>query len=135
MIPRQLTKDKKTVIIPINEWFFRHDGGTSPITTPGEGYLNFGWTGVVIAGIVSGLLLRLVEWAFSLMLWNGAILPIYIASLAVFARVHTQPFTMWFTSVTKMLIFVVILHFITRPSRAAYQQLLDGDELPPLPAY
>lgn len=130
LIPRQFTKDKKPVIIPINTWYFRHEGGTSPTTTPGEGYLNFGWIGVVISAVVCALLLRLVEWIFSLMMWNGAILPVYIATLAVFARLHTQPLAVWFTASPKISLFVIMLHFITRPSRESYDQLWVGGETP-----
>ncbi len=84
-IPRQFSKDKKPVFIPINEWFFRHEGGSSPITSPGEGYLNLGWMGVIIEGIVCGIILWGTQWSFSRLMWNGALLPIYIAAMGIFA--------------------------------------------------
>ncbi len=130
MVPRQFSKDKKTVIIPINEWFFRHDGGTSPLTAPGEGYLNFGWFGVVVEAVACGLMVRTIEWVFSLILWNGSILPIYIATLAIFARMHTQPMTIWTTAVVKTIMFVTVLHWLTRPSRETYYELLASDQIP-----
>ena len=92
MIPRQLWKDKPAmVLLTLNEFFFRHDIGSSPLTTPGEGYLNFSWLGVLLAGVGCALLLRLTELIFAHILWNGGILPVYVASLAVFARSPPKP--------------------------------------------
>lgn len=122
MIPRQFTKDKKPVVLPINTWFFRHEGGTSPTTAPGEGYLNFGWMGVIVTGVVCGLILRGMEWIFSNLLWNGAILPIYVAALGIFARHHAQGLGVWITSSTKIVIFLFIVHLLTRPSKDRYRE-------------
>ena len=128
LVPRQLWKDKpKMVLLPINEWFFKHDGGSSPITTPGEGYLNFGWYGVMLAAIVAAMFIRSVEWLFSRLLWNGAVLPIYVATLALFALIHLQGFTGWFTTIPKLIFVVVFIHLMTRPSRALYELKIAGE--------
>jgi hypothetical protein len=136
LIPRFLWPDKPMVITPINEWYFTHEGGSSPITTPGEGYLNFGWPGVVLAGAVTAMLVRITEWFLLKYLWNVAILPVYIGTLAIMARQHTQAIAVWVPTIIKMFMLTWMIHFLTRPTRlTAEEQLHEDADGTRLPAY
>jgi hypothetical protein len=119
LVPRALWPEKPVTTTPINEWFFTHEGGSSPTTVMGEGYLNYGWPGVVLAGVVVAVLVRIVDWFMMRPLWNVAVLPVYIGSLAIVARLHTQPISIWIPTVIKMLFLTWIIHMLTRPPRPA----------------
>jgi hypothetical protein len=119
LVPRALWPEKPKVIRPINEWFFHREGGQSPVTTVGEGYLNFGVLGVVLAGIVGALLLRLAEFPVIWCLRNVAVLPVYVGLIGVCSRLHTQPFAIWVTSFPKAILFAFLVYVLTKSRNAA----------------
>jgi hypothetical protein len=138
LVPRMFWPDKPPVMMPINEFFFRYEGGSSPTTTMGEGWLNFGIAGVVLAGFLSAVILHLTELFVVRFLWNAAILPVYIGAIAILARMNAQPMAVWVTAVPKVMLLVVIVHLITRPRRpelAVQQYPADEPPADPYPAH
>lgn len=117
LVPRAFWRDKPKVMMPINEFFFLREGGTSPTTTMGEGWLNFGVAGVVLAGVLSAVLLHFTESFIVRFLWNAATLPVYVGAIAILSRLHTQPMAVWVTTVPKMMLLVLLIHLLTRPRR------------------
>jgi hypothetical protein len=114
LVPRALWPDKPKVAIGINNWFFRHDIGSSPITVMGEGFLNFGWPGVLLAAAASALILRLIDRLMVRFVNNLAMLPVYIGFVAYCARVHTQPMMMWISSLIKVIAVALVVHMLTQ---------------------
>lgn len=131
LIPRQLWPDKPSTSMPINEWYFIHEGGSSPTTTMGEGYLNFGWPGVALAGFMAALLVRLADWFIVRYLWNIAVLPIYIGTVAIYARLHTQPIAIWIPTFIKMVFFTLLVHILTRPPKPTTEMEMSEVNLHP----
>ena len=131
LIPRAFWPDKPVIAIDINEWFFRHEGGSSPLTVMGEGYLNYGWIGVVGAAVLCALMLRATDRLVLRFVHNIAILPVYIGFVALTARLHTQPVMMWIHSYIKLLAVALAVHLLTVwfGYRATPQGGMVGDEM------
>ena len=128
LVPRALWPDKPVIIRPINEWFFRNEGGSSPITIVGEGYLNFGWFGVIFAGAGAALLLRSVDRYISRFAGNAAVVPVYIAFMAACAQVQNAAAVIWITTFLKFAFFATVVHLLTRPK--VMPQFNDPVQLP-----
>jgi hypothetical protein len=136
LVPRQLWPDKPTTIMPINEWFFAHEGGSSPTTIMGEGYLNFGWPGVIAAGVLCAFIVQGLESLIVRLLWNGTVMPVYIGSMAIIARMQTQALAVWVTALLKILLLVWMVHVFARPRPEALFEARGGAGYghPPEPA-
>lgn len=123
IIPRQLWKDKPQVNLKINYYFFRHEGGQSPDTIMGEGYLNWGYPGIVLAAIGAALLVRFYDWLMRKMLVTVGVLPVYIGFCVVCARLPVETMGIWFSSFPKALLLMVIVWlFSTRMGTPAGAQ-------------
>ncbi len=110
LVPRVLWPKKPTTTMPINAWLFQDEGGSSPLTIMGEGYLNFGWYGVAFAGMLCGVLLSLVQRSFHRALYSQVYVPLYAAALFGVARLHTEPlaiYVAWSIKTTILLILAV----------------------------
>lgn len=114
-VPRFLWTDKPSIIMPINTWFFVNEGGSSPTTTMGEGYLNFGWPGVALAAMVSAFLLRWGERFLLRYSRNSIFLPVYVTFLLMMSRMHTQPLSIWVGSILKVCMLLWLGQSLTRP--------------------
>ena len=114
LVPRALWPDKPVVSFGINEWFFRHEGGSSPLTVMGEGYLNYGWFGVVLAAIVIAIMLRLMDRFMLRSVNNIAVLPVYMGFVALSARLHTQSLSMWIGGFIKLIGVAIVMHLLTK---------------------
>lgn len=101
-VPRFLWPTKPMTIMPINTWFFKDEGGSSPLTVMGEAYMNFGALGVVFCGVVAGILLRATENALVRRSQSVAFLPVYVTFLMTVARLPTQALAVWVGSLLKI---------------------------------
>lgn len=79
-LPRSIWADKET--FHIGGWFRRlyepEKINGWPVTTPGSWYVNFGTLGIVVGGMVSGILVRAYDQAFSELRtnpWHAAVGP------------------------------------------------------------
>jgi hypothetical protein len=110
LIPRPLWPNKPESVRTINRYFFTRELGSSPTTTIGEGYLNFGWPGVLAAGLVCGVLTRATErlaYGRSRRV-NALRLAIYCSFVLTAARLHTQPLAVWVGMVWKTAAFALL---------------------------
>jgi hypothetical protein len=114
LIPRALWPDKPVLLTGVNEWFFQHEGGTSPITVMGEGYLNYGWLGVIGCAVFAAIVMRSLDRFMLRFVNNIAMLPVYIGFVAFTARMHTQPVMMWIHSYLKLLFVAMVIHLLTK---------------------
>jgi hypothetical protein len=111
-IPRFLWPEKPVTITPINTWFFRNEGGSSPLTMPGEGYFNFGYLGVILAGCVSALLLRFTENFVMRYAAYSVAFAVYVDLLVAVARLHTQTIAVWLGYSLKTCLFVAAAYWL-----------------------
>jgi hypothetical protein len=119
LVPRVIWPNKPTTTTPINAWMFQDEGGSSPITIMGEGYLNFGWYGVAVAGLVCGGLLALVQRGFFHFRDSAVFVPLFAAALVAVARLHTQPmaiYVAWSIKTTGLLILTA--YFVASSMRS-----------------
>jgi hypothetical protein len=132
LIPRAIWPDKPQVNRPLNDWFFTHEKGSSPITTAGEGWLNFGVAGVVFAGFLSALILRFTERFMIWRLTSVAVLPVYVSYIAIMSRIHTQPIDVWVASLIKGMFLAFIVSLVTKPARHPQELQTTGSLSPQL---
>jgi hypothetical protein len=116
-VPRFMWKDKPFTTMTINEWFFRREGGSSGVTNMGEGYLNFGIVGVILAAALYAIVVRGVDNLIVGFLRNSAVLPVYVGTMAILAYQHHQPYSVILPSMVKILMLVILVHLLTRPGR------------------
>jgi hypothetical protein len=114
LVPRAWWPDKPVIIFRINEWFFRNEGGTSPVTIMGEGYLNYGWVGVALSAAAIALMLRATDRFMLRLVDNMAMLPVYIGFVALCARLHTNVMAMWISAIIKLGSVAIAVHLLTR---------------------
>ncbi|MEY2411391.1 MAG: hypothetical protein QOF48_4061 [Verrucomicrobiota bacterium] len=132
-VPRFIWTDKPPISMPINNWVFSNEGGSSPTTTMGEGYLNFGWPGVALAAIVSAFLLRWGERFLLRYSRNSIFLPVYVTFLLMMSRMHTQPLSIWVGSILKVCLLLWLGQSLTRPIDRLVAALPNKNKLlPPL---
>ncbi len=113
-VPRLLWPEKPSMVLPVNRWFFRDEGGTCPVTTMGEGYLNFGWRGVVAAGAAAGLLLAAAERYLRRHRTSALALGFYVCFLLTMSRLHTQSMATWIGTLGKLCLALAATHALQR---------------------
>lgn len=116
-VPRFLYPNKPVTIIPINKWFFGDEGGSSPTTLIGEGFLNFGWIGIFFAlllvGIVSGALERYllskISGSKNSFIWCC----VFGVTATLFLRIYGMTMSVYLGLVIKALLVGWVLIFIS----------------------
>jgi len=116
-VPRMLWPDKPSMVLPLNRWFFRDEGGSCPVTTMGEGYLNFGAWGVAGAGIAAGLLLAAAERYLRGRRTSAIALGFYVCFLLTMSRLHTQSLATWLGTLGKLCLALAATHALWRVTR------------------
>jgi hypothetical protein len=120
-VPRALWPDKPSLIVPANRWFFTREYGSSPLTTVGEGYLNYGYPGVVFAALICAIALQLTNRFMTSILYNTACIPVYVVAVAIVARIHTAALCSLLTTFPKLICLALLVHLFTRRRRSAEQ--------------
>jgi hypothetical protein len=137
LIPRFCWTDKPPVITPINKWFYVNEGGTSPITIMGEGYLNFGWPGVFLAGFISALIVHLTETYLLRRSYSSVFITFYLFFLTGLARLHTQPVGIWVSMMIKTILFFglskYVISLFEARAQSARPQVPAGPEIKSAP--
>jgi len=105
LVPRAFWHDKPPLIIPLNNWIYVNEGGSSPITIMGEGYLNFGWAGVLVSGLICGILVPLTEGFLLKRSTRTLFFAFYLWFLIDLARLHTQCAGVWVSILVKTILF------------------------------
>jgi hypothetical protein len=114
LVPRAIWPDKPQMILPINDWFFVNDGGSSPTTLVGEGFLNFGWAGVILAAMGSAFLLRQSERFICRFTENEMFLPIYVSFLLNVSRIHVESAAVFTGFMLKYCVLMYLAHVCLR---------------------
>lgn len=116
-VPRFIYPDKPMTILPINQWFFQDEGGSSPATLIGEAYLNFGWPGICLVLLIVGWISSL----FDIFMWNNINYfsrysfiwaTVYITTATIVFRLYSQSLAIWLIVFLKSILLTYILMFL-----------------------
>jgi hypothetical protein len=95
LIPRALYPDKPVMNMDVTPILFPGAGGSAPVTVVGEGYLNFGWIGIMGAMTAVGALSGLVERAFLRYSTTCGTFMSFLYLSVSMVRSFTQPLAGW----------------------------------------
>lgn len=113
-VPRFLYPDKPAASMPINEWFFRNEGGSSPTTLIGEAYLNFGWLGIFFVMPIMGIISIIYDKTFEKHLNDTVWSAVYVGFAVTIVRLHVQTVAIWMGVFMKAVILAVALRLWQR---------------------
>jgi hypothetical protein len=112
--------------LPINQWFFEKEGGSSPVTLIGEAYFNFGWIGVCVVLLIVGWLsgaydAAMLERIRPYYRYSAIWMTIYAGTAVMAFRLYAQPAAIWISVFIKSVILVWFVIIVAKTIDGKYR--------------